>query len=512
MTPRLRTGLVIAAVLLAQAVSRFAAAPVCDFTLDDWALLSRTTVDLSWADVLRVPLHDPDRPLGLGALFAEFKAFGDRPVCYNLFGLAASSLFLLGWLLLVQELGRDLRLTALTGLLFAALPNLTETFNWHTMSAYTPGLSAYLFSAWLLARRRTDEQHIPWLAALLYGIGLGTYENGAALPALFLLLCPGDARARVTRLLPFALALGLYAAWRVTKGFGLAHGLLYTPRELEISLWSLQWNARQLAGWWMGSSFLHAFALGWQAFQELPGLRRAVLLALNAGLAAAAVFALRRPSATPVKPPGAWSPRQLAAWGALWWAFASATCLISWTAGRLNYLPAPGVALVLALLLIRLPVRWTALPLALALVLGLSSSQGTARQWQSAGAVNRALYQHIQGTQAQWQDRDVVLIDTAALRAHRSTVTGQPADDPANWAMYGNAGLLRGFAPGGMVRLAGGAKDRPVTLLDVEHDARWQGDELDWSDRYDFATRHQTPRARVFVIDVMALAAEHGLL
>lgn len=44
----------------------------------------------------------------------------------------------------VYTLAENRSLTLFSGAIFAVMPNLTESFNWHTMSAYTLGIAGYL--------------------------------------------------------------------------------------------------------------------------------------------------------------------------------------------------------------------------------------------------------------------------------------------------------------------------------------------------------------------------------
>ena len=56
-----------------QFYSRFFVAIDVDFTMDDWALLARSSTNYeTLSDALEMTRHDPDRPFGAGALSALF--------------------------------------------------------------------------------------------------------------------------------------------------------------------------------------------------------------------------------------------------------------------------------------------------------------------------------------------------------------------------------------------------------------------------------------------------------
>ena len=63
---------------------------------------------------------------------------------------------------------------------------------------------------------------------------------------------------------------------------------------------------------------------------------------------------------------------------------------------------------------------------------------------------------------------------------------------------------MRGFVPKGMVRRIT-RQQQPLTqvLLDVEHGARIDGDQLLWHNRYNPDRPHANSMAGVFVVDFM---------
>lgn len=306
----------------------------------------------------------------------------------------------------------------------------------------------------------------PWWAAWWYGVGLGTYEFGAGLPILYFLMWPGRWVSRLRTLWPFGLVLSLYAIWRLSHGFGLAQGLLYTPRSFEVSLWTVKFNLMETISWWLGPNLWLTCRNGistWLA-QPLPSL---VFLGLANILASVLVWrSLPSQSSSRVK----LDRFRLVGIGLVWAAITAAPSLISWTGGRLNYLPAAGVALALATLLLAHSQFTSRVIISLLILVTLTINQGTARQWQLSGQFNRNLVQsnllHTFGVAGSGRPADRHPAATHWPTAG-SRVTGQ--QDPRTWAYYLNAGLLRGFAPMAMAELAGGQAGRPHILLDVEH-------------------------------------------
>jgi hypothetical protein len=116
-----------------QWVSRYAGSPVVDFVVDDWKLWKVAGECDSFADALLQARNWPDRPLGTAMMIGTFHLLGDRLGGYLALESVYTALFLLAGMWSVFILTRD-RLTVLVfGLVLGLWPNLTESFQWHTM-------------------------------------------------------------------------------------------------------------------------------------------------------------------------------------------------------------------------------------------------------------------------------------------------------------------------------------------------------------------------------------------
>jgi hypothetical protein len=489
-------------------LARFAAAPVVDFTLDDWALLRRALAPATFGGLWDYVIHEPDRPLGAAWLGLIFRTFGDRIVLYNLFSYAANALFVLLIMATAWELTGRGRAAGLAGLLFCLFPNLTESFNWHSMVAYSPGYIGYALSGWCWVRyARGGRPAWAFGAAAGYAIGLGTYEFGLALPVVYAVL----GRARWRALWPFVGIAGLYLVWRFTQGFGTAPGVLFEPRAPDFAPATLLYNARQIVEWWAGDLMFRCVQRGFDGFVAMGGMNRRLFLLVN-GLAALGVawHLWRRAPNAPTPAGGDPFPPGAVLLFALGWAAAThAPSLVSWAAGRQNYLPAMGMAIAGGYALSRLHARYWAAAFGLFMVVTLPAVQGTAYQWKEGGVFNRRLYRHLQATHSEWTSADVVLFDTRGLRHRLSTDLLRPATSQADtWAERGNAGIIRGFGPWAMMALIQPDGVRPLSLLDVEHGAVIQEKTLTYHDRWNPVNHRTVPIDRVFIVDCYAIGAE----
>jgi len=495
--------------LLFQWYARYAAAPVVDFTLDDWALLHRAENMVSYADAWQMMLQEPDRPVGALALALFFRAFGDAPACFNYLGYIANSFFLLALIGIGWELTCNLYVVLLAGILYSTFPILRESFNWPTMICYGPGFAAVPASAYCWIRFVRHERWRDLVAAVLfYAIGLGNYELGIFLPAAYLLIWCWQRswRKGMLVLTPFGLVFATYLIWRFTRGFGLAQGVLFVPRTPSFSLYGMAQNARAVVSWWAGEIMLDSFRNGLNGFAQMPlWARRGFFLGNFAAAGAVVGVACWLARRTERNQVGCFSVRQAMIWASAWVLLTHSLNLISWTAARLNLVPAIGMSILLAVVISRMRPA-SALPvLAVVVVAGLFSAQGTAHQWKESGVFNRKLANYLSDHRAEWSDKEIVWFDTRAMRSRvEQGLLRDISENPATWAFYGNAGLLRGFAPSAMIaRLAD--DDRPLkAILDVEHGSRPMGDELLWHERYDPTQPRRTPLEKVYRVDCLA--------
>ncbi len=514
MKPQLTPALIIAAVLALQVYSRFAGAPVVDFTLDDWVFLEKALGGDSVVSAVTKVACEPDRPLGFLFIRLLFLAGGDHPARFALYSMAVNSLFLLVVMLLTWRLARSWLVVLGTGVAFALFPNLTESFSWYTMTGYSPGYILYVLGA-LLVACYAERGRLPTVlaAGFCYLGGLATYEFGVLLPAAYLILF----RRRPPRRLLAMLAvhggfLLLYLAWRWTNAFGMGAVTVYVSRSVGFSAYYATINAVDIASWWIGRLMAGCLLHGFVGFSHLGAEQRAILGALNVAVAVAIVGLARvlwRQERGVPDP----ALRDRCLWGlgfaGAWLATTHAISLISWTGGRLNFLPAVGMAMVAGFLLRLLGPRARALQAAciLAISVCLVANQGTAENWRESGLLSRRLYVYFRKHHEAWRDRQVVLVDTRALRMVTSTsIVRAPTMDGRLWAYNGEAGLIRGFVPEAMLALIQPGP-RPLAVLDTEYGARIADGRLLWHARYDPTRPHTTPMDDVFVVDCFAVGA-----
>ena len=493
-----------------QWVSRYAGAPVVDFVVDDWKLWKIALECDSFGDALLQARNWPDRPLGTSMMIGTYYLLGDRIVGYVVLESLYTALFLLAGTWTVWVLTRD-RLTALLfGLALALWPNLTESFQWHTMTvSYGLGFAAYLatLGAWAHYLRGRGSF---WLAAAggAFAFALFTYEAGIALPAAFLLLGDRDNRRRLAAgLAVFAVVVGLYLVWKFTDGLGTLETRLFPHRGFTPDVPGIVWNAKETVRWWVGARLLECFANGLDGFLTLSTRGVRWLLVLDVALVAAAAALVRRlrAAAPTEEAPAPFGLLRLALVGAAWWAAANVLTALSWTGGRMNYLPAFGASLLVALIARRLlKSNGLSCGAALVMLLCLVANQGTSAQWRDSGRFHRAMYDHLRATAPEWSQAKIVLFDTAGIRARTTRRLIGPAGNA--WGSYGNAVLMRGVFFKSMMELTAPDHGVESILLDMEYGARIEGDQLRWHGWYDPRVFHAAPLADVHRIDCQAVA------
>lgn len=477
--------------------------------LDDWSNYQAAGTFASPAALLAQTLSHGTRPLSMSVNWLAFRFLGDHIQAYFALSIGAQLVLLLLVAAIARQLGASLAATFLAGLFVALLPTVSELYFWPTLilSGTALALPLYLGSAaaWL-AYARTRKP--AWLALSLasYGLGVFSYEIGVFLPLAYLCAPRRETwRQRVIPLSAFVPVLLGYAAWRLTDAFGF--GETYLPPHMQggLPLADLVWNLKEFARWWLGGHMGATILNGWYGFAALPAATQAVLVAGNlavAGFAVRAWLLLARPTGESRSDRG-----RLAAWAVLWLVASCLPLALAYTAGRLMYLPACGLAWLLAALVPTRFYRLLAGPLALATAALLTVNQGTARQWQESGRRQQRLYEHVRASRPEWQDMEIVLFDTQGLHAPGPANRPPPPVQRGLPFCYGNACLLRGFAPDAMLKLAGRPGDRPRALLDAEHWPESHAGQLVWHGRYDRSVTHFTPLSQVFRIDVAAVTA-----
>lgn len=491
--------------------SRYAGAPVVDFVIDDWRLWKIALSCQSFSDALLQGLNWPDRPLGTSLMIGTFYLLGDFIPGYVLLESLYTAIFLLAALWAVYSLTGDRLATWLFGLVFSLLPNLTESFQWHTMSvSYGLGFAAYVaaLAGW---SEYLKNRGAGWLvlSALCFAFALGSYEVGILLPAVFLLLGRRDQwRKMLAGGLVFGAIAAVYLVWKFTDGLGTVETRLFPYRGFTPDWPGYVWNAKETVRWWLGARMLECIANGLDGFLTLaPAAMRRLALA-NLLVVGAALWATGRVGkAAEAEMPPPHGRTKLMVFALAWMAATNVLTVLSWAAGRMNYLPAVGAGLAAACLL---RPRWRSRPsisVALVMLVCLMANQGTSIQWRESGIFHRAMYEHLQRTAPEWRKADIVFFDTAGLR--NRVTRGLLADPIAGgplWGSYGNAVFIRGAFMRSMMDMVAPGHGVDNVLVDIEHGVQTSGSELQWHGWYDPATRYTAPLSGVYRIDCQQIA------
>lgn len=492
--------------------SRYASAPITDLLGDDWPILERSRHYASYSTVASLALQETDRPIGALLLGTMFRLVDDRPSLFSIHHIFYHALILLLFLHLVRRLTGSRRTVLIAGIVFALLPHAADLYNWATVAVYLPAFIFYLAAVvfWL---RYWREGRFSWSIAsgICMLVGSATFESGFALPLAFLALIR---RKSLTRDLSAIACAGagsaVYLLWRFTRGFGMTRGVLFEPRQPAMDPYYLAWNTKELISTWIGENLIDGITWGLRGFGSLPEWEWRGLYAASLLVTGIICLLLLKVGESPDLAERSGLKRgRLLVFCLLWFGATALPCIVSWQAGRLQFLPGMAVAIAAGVMLSdRKPGTWIPAAGVVSMLL-LLVNLGSAQLWQDSGRFHRALYNHVCATKDQWNDRDVVLFSSTSLRTRLTKGLVIPDDRSVySWAQYGSAALLRGFAPVAMLELAGRTGDRPVSILDMEHGATWEGDMLRWHDRWNPDAPHLTPRDRVFEIDVLRAATQ----
>jgi len=473
-----------------------------DFVIDDWRLWKIGLSFSSFSDAFMQMLNWPDRPLGTGIMMGTYYLLGDFIPGYVILESIYTTLFLLAGMWAVFVLTRDRLIVLVFGLAFSLLPNLTESFQWHTMPiSYGLGYTAYLITlgSWVCYLHR---RHPGWLVLSVgsFAFALGSYEVGILMPAALLLLGRReDARRLGMAMAFFGLVIVFYLVWKFTDGMGTLDVRLFPHRDLSLNGPGLFWNAKELVRWWLGSRMLICLTNGLNGFLTLSASMIRMLAVGNLLMGLLALFILKSPRIQMAESaPAPFGKLQLIVFSLCWIFVTNVLTIFSWTAGRMNYLPAVGVSLLIAL-----GYRWmkarVSLSLFLLILLCMMANQGTSVQWRDSGRFHRAIYEYLQENSDDWQKAQVVLFDTSGFR-NRFT-PGLLSKAGSTWGSYGNAGLMRGVFFGSMMDLVAPDRSAQTVLLDMEHDAYVDGDMLHWHGWYDPSVMYSTSLTNVYWID-----------
>ncbi|HMP72844.1 MAG TPA: hypothetical protein PKE55_06220 [Kiritimatiellia bacterium] len=506
---RLGVGLVLF-LLVFQIWARYVPHPTAVFVVDDWTNWSRSQFYSSASEAFKAGLQDAKRPISMAAVESVFHLAGNRMAFWTGLSIMANTALLFFVLMMVWRLTDSAIAVLGGGVLLSVLPNLTETFHWSTqvLNEVSCALVFYAASGWLWIEfvRRGG---MVWLigSVVAFGIGLFSYEAGALLPASYLLLLPWKKPVRdVLIMSAFGGVLLFYAAWRLTNSFGMNELWVYPVHmDAGLSLTTIWWNARQLVHWWVGDHFWGTALSGWSSFSTLQGGVRRSLFVLNAGLATMVLWwakHLLREKTSGASPH--FSPAKILGFGLVWLTAAAMIPLISYTASRLMVLPAIGVALLFGFLLSTVPFVQMRAFWFFPLLGFLCATQGISESYRQAGELNQRLHQHLTETLADWSEKELILIDSVSVR-HRLTpgLLRPTGRHPETWSTFNRALLIRGISLRGMIHQITGTFTPPQTIiLDVEHHASWEGEDMVWTDRFDSETANRTPSATVYRVDL----------
>jgi len=500
---------IILFVLILQIVSRYLPNPLAVFVADDWANWARSSFYDSHWDALQTGLQDPNRPLSMAVVEVVFRIFGNQPVYWTILSVMANSFLLFCLMRMAWGLTGRKGVAVVAGVLFALFPNLTETYHWSTqiLNEVTCALLFYGLSGWMwIDHVRCGGGWRLVISVLAYLVALFSYEAGVLLPAAYFFLLPWRASSvkSIFRLSPFGLVMLGYVAWRVTDAFGMNHSWHYPPHmEAGISIGGIIWNIQQLIQWWAGDNLFGSMLNGLQSFATLPSWIRRGLVAVNVLSVVIAGWFLRGAQQREAGHHSKFTSIQVIMFSTTWICAAVSVPIMSYTAPRLNVLPALGIGLLGAYLLARWPVKiwgpWLMIPA----VLAMTSNQGTSESYRQAGELNHRLFTHLTQSIDEWSQKEALLLDTQMIRQRLTTGLLSPASlDQSVWAEYRNALLLRGFVTRGMAQLILQNPTPPILVLhDVENGTRTEGEFLIWHERYNPGQPKKIGLQQIFVVD-----------
>lgn len=484
--------------------------PVTDFVGDDWAFLGAAERQSAKATAMET-IRDYYRPLNMLALRMTFSWIGDRPWAFSVLRILLHGGVLAIYLALLWRLfAKRAHPLWIGGALYVFTPVLFDEFYWHhVVLLYYPMLmlgSFLLWWDWLEKGQGGWRLAFSWLA---YLAALASYENCVPLALVFPLagLFHRQGGRWKWSLVHLGLA-ALYVTYRFTHGFGWgvpAIAAAYYSEGEGIRLADLLQNARVILSWWVGGMAGKSFLGGFDAFSLLLPKWQFAFVVVSLGLLLALRRTVRATAQTEPSPDGQVQTAKLFVLGLAWMALAYSPHLLFPACSRHNLLPMFGAGISVAAIfdrsLKKTPV-WVWMGIGL---LCLVANAGNGLAWKDAGVFCRRLYRHLDATKEQWQDKQLVLFDTLALRERQTCGVINPRNDaPSTWAEYGNAILLRGFVGTGMLKLC--VSDPPQGIQDTECGARIEGPLLLWHERYNPSAPRETPLSDVHRVDVLSAA------
>ncbi len=494
-------------------------APVTDFVGDDWAFLGSALRPTQPLGTLALEtLRDYYRPLNNLALRMSFACLGDRPWAFALLGLALHGGVLAVYLGLLGKLAGTRKAMWIGGALYAFAPILYDEFHWHchVVLAYYPiaMLGAFLLWVdWLKTGKGWWKLPLSWLT---YLAGLASYENCVPLALIFpvsaLLFSPE--RRWKWSCVHVGLA-ALYIVYRFSHGFGSgipAIAAAYYSEGEGLSLVGMLQNSRTIISWWFGGMMAKSFLGGFEAFATLLPKWQICFVTGSLVLLVVLRLAMREVGEQADEAVPSNGEKRVFAWkllflGLFWMLLAYSPHLLFPVCSRHNLLPIFGAGIALGAAWSLRPFRTPAWVWCGVGLLCLIANVGNALAWRDAGTFCRRLYRHLEATQNQWKDKQLVVFDTISLRERQTSGILQPCNDgAATWAEYHNAILLRGFVGNGMLKMC--MSNPPQGIQDTESGAREENGVLFWHDRYNPAVPYQTPMEEVYKVDCLAVATQ----
>ena len=476
-------------------------APQFGFVLDDWSNVSTARAYPSLTALVGEAIWHPQRPVSCVISRSAFYLLGDAPAAFGLL----SSLAWGGLLGLMLWVGRSLRGQlsdgVISGLIFSAIPTLSEAINWPTMilSEALVSLPAYLLAT--LAFRKGvcgTQPRIGWavVSGVSFMVGLLAYEIGVFLPLAWMWWFPWNTwKHRLMAVIPLVAGGGFWVLWRVTKAFGQGvDWALASHFSVETEAHSMGTqivtNAKGLVHWWVGRDMGGSFARGWD------GLNGPIVVILLGAIAVGVAFMLVRQA---VSSHSSCCPCRALGFAVTWGCAGLLLSLVSYTASRLNVLPAMGLAWAIAVLIPRKHLDGPkAFCFLLLLMPGWLANMGTTVQWSEAGAFSARAYEVVRSQHPQWKTKSYVVYDSRGLIAEAEGV-----DPMTAVATHGNAGLFRGFVGLAWMDLAAGGKTKVNPIFDQEFGVQLREDAMHWHARYQpDSVNEPVASNRYFVVDL----------
>lgn len=488
-----------------------AMAPQMDFVLDDWTNFYISNAHGSWGKAMQVALEGHvTRPITMMYTYTVYRLMGADFTGYWFLSACANAVNVVLLMLIVHRLTNEKRTALLAGLVFSLIPTISENINWCTMVISAASCAIPLFLASTLCWVHfVQKRLIRWgvASAIFYAFGIFGYEIGAFLPLAFAVLLRKDTFSRALFVVGAVFGgLGMfYAGWRLTQGFGLVESKTLGS-QFAIDPAAILVNAKNLLHWWVGDYFWGAVLTGYEGFNTFDLWTRRVVMVCNVGvsvLVGRILYKNFRNRDT--------SSRSLFSnsnfwFGVIWIMATHAPSLISYTASRLNYLPAVGVSLVVAVMLRRLDAKvWTGV-FGLATFALITANQGMNKNWSDAGVLNRRIYAHLEEHHENWKDKAVVWYDTRRLAERQAKgLLLDPQYDLRSVAFNGHpeqAGLLRGFGLFGMQELLKQQRHAPQVVLDVECRPSVEEEMLLFHLPHRPDEKREQPISEVFVVNI----------